>query len=65
MNKLKQSLKLFLAVLGFMSFISILGTAGASDLGRIDVGQLLVRAVPALVLLVISFVGQVMIRKEE
>ena len=57
MDKLKEFARLFFIILGFTCFMVILGTAGESDLGKIDISQILVRCVPALMLLIISFIA--------
>lgn len=60
MNKLKEFLQLFFIILGFMAFMVIVGTAGASDLGNITYVQVKVQLAVAL----IAFIASSLIAKK-
>lgn len=54
MKKLKEFLQLFFILLAFISFIAIAGIAGASDLHNTPFELVKARAIPVLIIFVIS-----------
>lgn len=67
MGKLKEFLQLFFIVLGFMAFMIIAGTGGASDLNNITYEQTKVQLTIGLIVFVLSvlIVKKLGKRKEE
>lgn len=59
-RKLKEFMQLFFIMIGFMAFMVIVGTAGASDLNNITYVQVKVQLIVAL----IAFIASSLIAKK-
>ena len=59
MKKLKEFMQLFFIILGSICFIAIAGTAGKDQLYGLDLNVILVRCVPALILLIICAIATI------
>lgn len=59
-RKLKEFMQLFFIMIGFMAFMVIVGTAGASDLGNITYVQVKTQLTVAL----ITFVASILVVKK-